>query len=400
MVGEQRELEVKTLAAQLAESETRASEQLSQLRQQASNVEERLARLESFAAGEASSAAHFKIGIDSLVATVQATGINVDSLLSDMDALRRDMLSVVETGAIIARRQESNEAVTMGTRSALEAHLPALQTQLERLTQIDVGPLREAAANEGLSLISKAQAAASDGFYVALEARFRGPRSIVRERQSRYLPEIADALKRVEYFPPPAPGAVESRVLDKPLLNQGVIDLGCGRGEWLALLKEQGIPALGLDQNRFFLQSCRQQGLDVIDADVMNFLRSAPGESVAAVTVFHLIEHLPLPVFQEMVCQVFRVLRRGGVAIFETPNPGNLLTGSLNFLIDPTHFRPVHPEFARFVLETGGFSSVKLEFMSPYETSYHVGKPDDPVARRFNDYFYGPQDYAVFGIKP
>jgi O-antigen chain-terminating methyltransferase len=165
-------------------------------------------------------------------------------------------------------------------------------------------------------------------------------------------------------------------------------------------LKEHKVPALGVDQNRFFLKECRRRGCEVIDADLVGFLRDAPSDSVGVVTSFHVIEHLPTPVFQEITRQILRVLRRGGVLIFETPNPANVLTSSLNFLLDPTHLRPVHPAFAQLVFETCGFSSVKVDPLHPFDPSHHVGDPADPLAQRFNNYFYGPQDYAVIGIKP
>jgi O-antigen chain-terminating methyltransferase len=211
---------------------------------------------------------------------------------------------------------------------------------------------------------------------------------------------IAEARKRVELFPPPEKKVPRDHPLAHFREKGGVLDLGCGRGEWLELLKENSVPALGVDQNRFFLDLCRQRGCAVDDANLLDFLRSAPDESVAAITSFHVIEHLPIPVFQEMVNHVFRILCRGGMAIFETPSPTNVLTAGLNFLLDPTHLRPVHPQFATLVLETSGFTSVRLEFMSPYDPSHQVGTPGDPLAQRFNEYFYGPQDYAAIGVKP
>jgi O-antigen chain-terminating methyltransferase len=166
------------------------------------------------------------------------------------------------------------------------------------------------------------------------------------------------------------------------------------------MLKENGVPAVGIDRNAFFLQICRERGCDVVDADLLQFLRAQPADSLSAVTSFHVIEHLPMPVLQEMLSHIFRTLKSGGVAILETPNPSNVLTSSLNFLLDPTHLRPIHPAFAQFLLESRGFASVKVDYLHPYDPSYHVGETTDPLAQRFNEYFYGPQDYVVIAIKP
>jgi O-antigen chain-terminating methyltransferase len=183
-------------------------------------------------------------------------------------------------------------------------------------------------------------------------------------------------------------------------LECGVLDLGCGRGEWLDFLRDHGIAALGIDRNQFFLDACLKRKLRVMDADLVDFLRKVPDESIAVVTCFHVVEHMPMPVMQEVVRHIFRVLRRGGTAIFETPNPANLLTSCLSFLLDPTHLRPLHPELARFVLESSGFSAVHLEFLHPNESSRVSGNPGDPLVERFNEFFFGPQDYAAIGVKP
>ena len=409
--AEQREALVRDQVGPQTELNKRIGTLESSLQQIATGLEARLARLEArqetlesavkTTTGETEARwASASKREDALVSSTRAAGEGLENLTSDLESMRKDLCALAELGAAASKRQESAEAALGGTNTALETLLPSLQAQLERLAGMGPSVRRRTAADEALKTIAAAQTAKSDGFYVALEARFRGPRTLIRERQSKYLPTIAEARRRVELFPPSSTDLPEAHPLSRLNVEGGVLDLGCGRGEWLDLLKEQGVPVLGVDQNQFFLQVCRQRSCPVADADLMEFLRAAPDASVAVVTGFHVIEHLPIPVLQDMLVHVFRVLRRGGAAIFETPNPGNILTSSLNFLLDPTHVRPVHPEFARLLMETSGFSSVRLEYMSPNDPSNHVGDPDDPLACRFNDYFYGPQDYAVVGLKP
>ena len=409
--AERRETEMRELTARLVESDQRAGEQ-------ATEFERQLTGLRATAEGREAEVRDLAIRVaetnqrdamqwsaattreSALVASIHAAGACGETLTSEVDVLRRYLASLGEAVGGVAKRQESSETALIATKNTLETLLPKLQAQLERLIKTDAISPRLSAASKALELVDQAENSSSDAFYVALEARFRGSKAAIRERQTRYLPMIEEARKRIDDCPAPSSNLDSGHPLARLQAGKGVLDLGCGRGEWLDLLKEQQVPTLGVDRNRFFLNACREQGLEVVDADLIDFLRSAPDESVAAITAFHVIEHLPIPVFQEMVSHVFRILRRGGIAIFETPNPTNMLTSSLNFLIDPTHLRPVHPEFAHFMLETGGFASVRLEFLSAYESSYQVGSPDDPLARRFNDYFYGPQDYAVVGVKP
>ena len=421
-MAELRDSLLRELAARLAETDQRTVARLDEVRQQfvpihtsqraetdekittlASRMDrfmvamdERMAGIEARLAKQETMAAQ----MDPLVSSLRAAGQANETVAAEVDSLRNDLLVLAGANAGVAKRQEATEATLGGTSAALDSLLPSLRIQLERLSGLGAGKRRQAIAHGAHESVDAAQLMISDAFYVALEARFRGPKKVIRERQSRYLPLIEEARQRVELFPPTLQGPAAKHPLERLHAKGGVLDLGCGRGEWLDLLKEHTVPSLGVDQNRFFLQTCRESGHDVIDADLIDFLRTAPDGSVAAVTSFHVIEHLPIPVFQEMAGHVARILCRGGIAIFETPNPTNMLTSGLNFLLDPTHLRPVHPQFASLVLETAGFTSVRLEFLSPYDESYNVGSPEDPLAKKFNEYFHGPQEYVVIGIKP
>jgi O-antigen chain-terminating methyltransferase len=115
------------------------------------------------------------------------------------------------------------------------------------------------------------------------------------------------------------------------------------------------------------------------------------------VTGFHIIEHLPFPLLVKLLNEIVRVLQPGGLVIFETPNPQNVLVGSNNFYIDPSHLNPLPSPLAKFLLEHAGLHSVEVINLNPYEDSYKVSGSE--LAELFNKYFYGPQDYAVVGHK-
>jgi SAM-dependent methyltransferase len=215
-----------------------------------------------------------------------------------------------------------------------------------------------------------------DGFYSAFEDEFRGSREAIRERLQRYLPLIRETQLSHEL----------------PL-----IDLGCGRGEWLELLKAEGYQPIGVDLNTTTLAQCRQQQLTVVQADALTYLQSLPDRSVAAVTGFHIVEHLPFAVLTGLVSEAFRVVQPGGFVLFETPNPRNVLVGSFSFYLDPTHRNPIPAEVLQFLLRYSGFEQVVPIWVNPSDLPKVA--EDSELGRRFNELFYGFMDYAVMGLK-
>ncbi len=220
-----------------------------------------------------------------------------------------------------------------------------------------------------------------DSLYVTFEDKFRGTRGEIRERLRVYL----DILR--------AAGAGSE--------EQPVLDIGCGRGEWLELLRDEGLAGRGVDLNDTLAHQCRERGLAVETGDAIAHLRSLPEASLGAVTGFHIIEHLPMETQLELYGEAVRVLRPGGVAIFETPNPQNLLVGACNFYADPTHKRPLYPETQKFFLEYRGFSRVELKFLHPHEPGARLPEDEAPeLAARLNDLLSCARDYAVIGYRP
>lgn len=216
-----------------------------------------------------------------------------------------------------------------------------------------------------------------DAFYAAFEERFRGSRAVIHQRLAVYLPLLKEAQI--------APG------------DSLVLDLGCGRGEWLELLRQNGYKALGIDLNQVVVAECQQRCLDVREADIIDYLQSLDDNSIALVTGFHLIEHLPFEILMKLLSESFRVLRPRGMVIFETPNPANVLIGSCNFYFDPTHRNPLPSLMTQFLAKYSGFSPVNILNLNP-STETPIAE-DSETAKRFNEYFYGPMDYAIIGYK-
>ena len=219
-----------------------------------------------------------------------------------------------------------------------------------------------------------------DAMYVSLEDRFRGTRADIKERQRVYLPYLEDA-------------GLERKKLS-------ILDVGCGRGEWLELLKAEGFKAQGVDINPVLVNECKERGLEVFDGDAISFLRELPDAGLSVLTAFHMIEHLPLKTLIALLDEALRVIKPGGRVIFETPNPENLIVGACNFYADPTHRNPLHPELTKFIVEERGFCSVSLHRLHPVGKDYGLPEDGTEIVKRLNTLFYGPQDYAVVGTKP
>ncbi len=215
--------------------------------------------------------------------------------------------------------------------------------------------------------------------YLALQDRFRGSREEIMERLRIYLPILRDA-----GFGPDQPP---------------VLDMGCGRGEWLELLRQEKWPALGVDCNSAMVAHCWQRGLDVIEEDALSYLSRVPDSSLAAVTGFHIVEHLSFEAFVKLIDETVRVLRPGGIAIFETPNPRNLLVSSYVFHLDPTHRNPLPSPMAKFVAEARGLREIEILELhrAPVPDTMDTGGSGLPTP--LSEYLYGPQDYALVGRK-
>ena len=236
--------------------------------------------------------------------------------------LKREIERVFEK-----QQQVSTELVLQGER---------LATLLAEARKRLPAPFDEAQ----LRAIAKEEDHKLDAFYASFDEQFRGSREEIKQRLKVYLPIIKQQGIGTELMP--------------------LLDVGCGRGEWLELLREEHLQASGVDSNRILVEWCRDRGLEVAEDDLMNSLHRQPDESLGAVTGFHIIEHLPIETLVEFLNQAVRVLKPGGVVIFETPNPQNVLVGSCNFYFDPTHRNPLPSQVTKFLLESRGFVGVEV----------------------------------------
>lgn len=191
----------------------------------------------------------------------------------------------------------------------------------------------------------------SNNFYRAFEEKHRGSRELIKSRLRAYLPFI-EKLKEFDF-------------------NLKAVDLGCGRGEWLELLNENGYEVQGVDLDAGMLEACQSRGFDVTQKDAIQALQELPSNSLNIVSGFHIAEHLPFDVLQLLVEESLRVLKPGGFLILETPNPENIKVATEYFYLDPTHIRPIPQELLSFLAEYCGFKRTKiLRLQEPKELHY------------------------------
>ncbi len=249
------------------------------------------------------------------------------------------------------------ESDVAGRITSLRRHLLALEAALEASPSLGAG-----------------MAEAFD--YAAFEEAFRGPRDRVREAQRRYL----------AYFSSPESGPV--------------VDLGCGRGEFLELLRAAGVGAWGVESNPALVELARAARLDVHHDDLTHALEGVADASLGGVVCFQVVEHLSLPRLVELLALARRKLRPAGCLIAETVNVQSLFTLAHAWTIDPTHRQPLHPLTLRFLADQAGFARSELVFSGEVDESARLEDPggDDPASRnvrRLNELLYGAQDYAV-----
>jgi O-antigen chain-terminating methyltransferase len=183
----------------------------------------------------------------------------------------------------------------------------------------------------------------------------------------------------------------------------GVVDLGCGRGEWLALLRAAGVAARGVDANPAFVAAGRARGLDMELGDALGYLEALPPDSIDMVTAFHVIEHLATEDLLALLEAARGALRPGGCLLLETPNPTNLVMAACDFYNDPTHRSPLPPALTEYLVSTQGFRDVEVRPLHP-KTSPLMPTGGANACARVHELVvqahFGPQDYAVLGYKP
>jgi O-antigen chain-terminating methyltransferase len=176
--------------------------------------------------------------------------------------------------------------------------------------------------------------------YVGFEDAFRGSTDAIRAQLADYVPLFAGA--------------------------SDVLDIGCGRGEFLGLLREQGVSGRGIDLNDAMVEVCRGKGLDASNADALSYLGGLPDQSLGGLFAAQVVEHLEPAYLTRLLETAFEKLRPGAPIVLETINPACWFAFFESYIRDITHVRPLHPDTLKFLLIASGFNQIDIRYRAPY----------------------------------
>jgi SAM-dependent methyltransferase len=304
--------------------------------------------------------------------SLTARELRFNGRVAALDDLRASVALAQQTSLTLKREVER-----LLDRSSSQISGAAASTTADRQTAVPSG---EAAALTDL-----------DSFkYVGFEDSFRGSRDDIRDRLAAYVPKFEGL--------------------------SDVLDIGCGRGEFLDLLRERGIRGKGIDVNHEMVEVSRSRGLDVSKADALAYLSQLDDASLGGVFAAQVVEHLDPAYLMRLIEACYHKVRPGGLIVLETINPACWLAFFESYIRDLTHVRPLHPETLQYLLRVSGFQNVGIEYKSPVAESSRLQPvalaPHDsasPLAdlvstfnenvAKLNARMFTYQDYAAIGSK-
>ena len=335
--------------------------------------------------------------------TIDWIGGAVDRCEGAKDEIQRHL------EALLARERRNDTAVAAlaAQHEELRAALSVVQQAAQTLKR-EIGKLALAPANSQLptpnSQADPGQAPSSqfDALdshkYVGFEDQFRGSPEEIRRRVEDYLPMFANASG--------LPRASEARRGD-------VLDVGCGRGEFLELLRERGVRARGIDINPAMVEVCRGKGLEAESGDALAYLRGLPDASLGGLFAAQVVEHLEPRYLAQLLDAAFEKLRPGAPIVLETINPACWFAFFESYIRDLTHVRPVHPDTLKYLLIATGFQHVEIRYRAPYPEGEKLQKLGggqqaaladlvetlNANVEKINRLLFTYLDYAAIGIR-
>jgi O-antigen chain-terminating methyltransferase len=265
----------------------------------------------------------------------------------------------------------------------LEAQVRQLETRLENTNSLAASLVRDierlyktnqpASASAAPEVVRSPESGAQ--LYCAFENEFRGDTATIAGRQAAYLPLVLKA---------------SAACTGKP-----VLDIGCGRGEFLQLLHDNHVASLGVDIDAAMVERCRARGLNVEHGDFASALNSGKDGDLAGVVAFQLVEHIGYEHLVELIRSANARTAPGGVIILETVNPANF-TALRDFYLDPTHRNPIPAATLEFLVRSCGYREVVVQYMSHTPPDRQL-KGSDSNTAKLNKLLFGPRDYAVIG---
>jgi 2-polyprenyl-3-methyl-5-hydroxy-6-metoxy-1,4-benzoquinol methylase len=310
-----------------------------------------------------------------------ASEIHLLRTVSELQSAFHLRASLIEQNFRQSVRQQHDDFTSELDRRTLEIQnrlwqdMEKIRGEYDRLIHTELRLLRQKLAAGAAAVPAAAITPSSqeplDIDWMAFAERFRGSEDRIREQQKCYVGRFAGA-------------------------SGEILDLGCGRGEFLEAAKAAGLAARGIDQSSESVALCLSKGLNVEQGDFFEYLESLADGSLGGAYCAQVVEHLSPAAVPRLVKLLSQKLRLGALAAIETPNPECLAIFATHFYLDPTHNRPVPAPLLRFYLESAGFGSVEIERLAPAVDSMPALAE---LPSGFRDAFFGGLDYAIFARK-
>jgi 2-polyprenyl-3-methyl-5-hydroxy-6-metoxy-1,4-benzoquinol methylase len=267
------------------------------------------------------------------------TGL-MHGVAAGLQGLGEDIQKRWESMVARERRYDAQVNDVRTTLSVMQRSVQALARELEGKRVPPVSAVSSPSPGTGAISMPVVPAPANSSKYVGFEDQFRGSQLDIRGRLAEYLPLFEGA--------------------------SDVIDIGCGRGEFLDLLRERGISGHGVDLNDEMVAVCRDRGLNATVGDALSFLLSRPDESVGGILAAQVVEHLEPDYLVQFLDAAFRKMRPGSKIVLETINPACWFAFFSSYIRDVTHVRPLHPDTLQYFLRASGFQAVDVRYSAPY----------------------------------
>lgn len=305
---------------------------------------------------------------------VRSLELRVDDLERRLDGYENVIINLQNNNARLETMEQTMERIL------------ARQSKLERIVKErpDQGRAVESGEKEeGLSapVLSSPKDSYMTIDYFDFENHFRGSREAIKERQKQYLACFTG--------------------------RERVVDIGCGRGEFLELLKEEHIPAVGVDTYEEFVDYCKEKGFEAVWDDGIHYLKMI--DRTDGIFAGQVVEHLTPEQIMELCATAYEKLDAGASLVIETPNPTSLAIYTHAFYVDPSHVKPVHPLTMEYYMQKAGFRDIKIVYTRSSRLPIQIPElksenRDDVeafnnVMKEVSELLFGSQDYAIIATK-
>lgn len=316
---------------------------------------------------------------------------SLHGLTAAVQGLTNEFLKHVESLTSVVQRNDKRIESFAASLAVIQQQATTLQRELSSpsaRTELPASYGGTSAPSLANSATLGGDSAADAWKYASFEAAFRGSEADVATRLATYLPVFAGA--------------------------EDVLDVGCGRGEFLALLQTQGISAKGIDLNLEMVEICRGRGLDVAHGDAVSYLRGIDAQSLGGLFAAQVVEHLPPDYLLAFLNEAHRVLKPRAPLVLETVNVACWYAFFQSYVRDITHAKPLHPDTLKHLVIASGFPSADVEFRVPVDETVKLqsmppvdgnGSADETLAalasaidtnvERLNRLMFTWLDYAV-----